>query len=210
MTATVHPRNRGNAKAAMKREPAAAEPFREPLHEESGPCRVLTIGHSTRPFETFAELLLAHGVSRLIDVRTVPRSRSNPQFNTETLPDWLAAVNIGYEHVAGLGGFRRATPDSPNTGWRNLSFRGYADYMQTADFADHLARLIERAQTDRLALMCAEAVPWRCHRSLIADALIVHGVAACEIVSATRLQPHKLTPFGRVRGQEITYPPDEP
>jgi uncharacterized protein (DUF488 family) len=171
---------------------------------------VLTIGHSTRPFEAFAELLRAHGVTRLIDVRTVPRSRRNPQFNTETLPDSLAAVNIGYEHAAGLGGFRRTTPDSPNTGWRNLSFRGYADYMQTADFADHLARLIERAQTDRVALMCAEAVPWRCHRSLIADALIVHGVPACEIVSPTRLQPHKLTPFGRVRGREITYPPAEP
>ena len=103
--------------------------------------------------------------------------------------------------------FGAPTPDSPNAGWRNLSFRGYADYMQTTDFAHNLARLIELAQTGRLALMCAEAVPWRCHRSLIADALVVHGVATCEIVSPTRLQPHRLTPFAHVRGQEITYPP---
>ena len=166
----------------------------------------MTLGHSTRPIETFVELLRAHRVTQLIDVRTVPRSRHNPQFNTETLPGTLAAVNIGYAHAPGLGGFRRTTPDSPNAGWRNLSFRGYADYMQTADFAENLASLIELARGDRVALMCAEAVPWRCHRSLIADALVVHGVSACEIVSPTRLQPHKLTPFACVRGTEITYP----
>jgi uncharacterized protein (DUF488 family) len=171
---------------------------------------VLTVGHSTRPIEAFIELLVAHGVTQLVDVRTVPRSRHNPQFNADALPAPLAAANIGYAHASGLGGFRPTTPDSPNAGWRNLSFRGYADYMQTNDFAANLASVIELARTDRVALMCAEAVPWRCHRSLIADALLVHGVAACEIVSAKRLQPHKLTSFARVRGEKITYPFVEP
>ena len=170
---------------------------------------MLTVGHSTRSIEEFIALLVSHGVTQLVDVRTVPRSRHNPQFNAETLPDQLAAVNIGYAHAPGLGGFRRSTPDSPNTGWRNLSFRGYADYMQTADFGENLRSLIELAQRDRVALMCAEAVPWRCHRSLIADALVVHGVATCEIVSPKRLQAHTLTPFARVSGQEIRYPPAE-
>ena len=165
------------------------------------------MGHSTRSIEAFIELLVAHGVTQLVDVRTVPRSRHNSQFNVETLPGRVAAVNIGYAHAPGLGGFRRSTPDSPNVGWRNLSFRGYADYMQTADFADNLVSLIELAQRDRVALMCAEAVPWRCHRSLIADALVVHGVATCEIVSPKRLHAHTLTPFARVSGQEISYPP---
>ena len=167
---------------------------------------MLTVGHSTRPIEAFLALLCAHRVTQLVDVRTVPRSRHNPQFNADALPDSLAAVNIGHAHAPGLGGFRQTTPDSANAGWRNLSFRGYADYMQTADFAADLASLIELARGDRVALMCAEAVPWRCHRSLIADALVVHGVAACEIVSPTRLQPHKLTPFACVCGRQITYP----
>ena len=173
-------------------------------------CKVLTVGHSTRPIEVFLELLAGHGVTQLVDVRTLPRSRHNPQFNQAALPISLAAVNIGYAHASGLGGFRPTTAYSSNTGWRNLSFRGYADYMQTTDFAANLASVIELARTDRVALMCAEAVPWRCHRSLIADALLVHGVAACEIVSPKRLQPHKLTPFARVRGDEITYPFAEP
>ena len=173
---------------------------------DDGRCGVLTLGHSTRPIEAFVELLRAHHVSQLIDVRTVPRSRHNPQFNTETLPSTLAAVNIGYAHAPGMGGFRRTTPDSPNAGWRNLSFRGYADYMQTADFEANLASLIELARGDRVAIMCAEALPWRCHRSLIADALVVHGVSTCEIASPTRLQPHKVTPFAYVQGTEITYP----
>lgn len=178
------------------------------LHEDDGRCTVLTLGHSTRSIEAFVELLDAHRVTRVIDVRTVPGSRHNPQFNTATLSDTLAAVNVGYAHAPDLGGFRRTSADSPNSGWRNRSFRGYADYMQTADFAENLMRLIELARRDRLALMCAEAVPWRCHRSLIADALVVHGVSTCEIVSNTRLQPHKLTPFACVRGTDITYPPD--
>lgn len=180
----------------------------EPARDDEAGCRVLTVGHSTRPIEEFIALLAGHGVTLLVDVRTVPRSRHNPQYNAETLPAQLAAANIGYAHAGGLGGFRHTTADSPNTGWRNLSFRGYADYMQSAEFNQELIGLIELAQRERVALMCAEAVPWRCHRSLIADALQVHGVRACEIVSPTRLQAHKLTPFARVRGEQLDYPPD--
>jgi uncharacterized protein (DUF488 family) len=170
---------------------------------------VLTVGHSTRPLTEFIGLLKAHSVARLIDVRTVPRSRHNPQFDRDTLPDALAADGIGYEHVPGLGGFRRTHPGSLNTGWRNVSFRGYADYMQTAEFADNLAELIARATRERIALMCAEAVPWRCHRSLIADALVVHGIRVEEIVTETRRQVHALTPFARVSGMAIIYPPEQ-
>lgn len=159
-------------------------------------------------------MLTGHAVTVLVDVRTVPRSRHNPQFSGEVLSARLAAEHIGYAHAAGLGGFRRTSADSPNTGWRNLSFRGYADYMQSAEFAQELIGLIELAQTERVALMCAEAVPWRCHRSLIADALIAHGVSACEIVSPLKLRAHQLTPFARVStragGAWIDYPPAQP
>jgi uncharacterized protein (DUF488 family) len=168
---------------------------------------VLTVGHSTRPLAEFIALLAAHSVSRLIDVRTVPRSRHNPQFNRDTLPAALEIAEIGYAHLAGLGGFRHTHPGSLNMGWRNVSFRGFADYMQTPEFAENLAGLIEEATRERIALMCAEAVPWRCHRSLIADALVVHGIRAEEIISATRLQTHTLTPFAKVHGTVITYPP---
>jgi hypothetical protein len=198
------PRQRRSTPAKRARR-EAARPDESP-DQNHGSSIVLTVGHSTRPIESFVELLRAHRVTQLIDVRTVPRSRHNPQYNADALLDSLAAVNIGCEHAPGLGGFRRTTPDSPNAGWRNLSFRGYADYMQTAEFQADLANLIELARGDRIALMCAEAVPWRCHRSLIADALVAHGIATCEIVSPTRLQPHKLTPFARVCGHEITYP----
>ena len=167
---------------------------------------VVTVGHSTRPIDEFVALLQAHGVQRVVDVRTVPRSRRNPQFGQDVLPGSLQGAGIGYVHLPGLGGLRRARPDSPNAGWRNASFRGYADYMQTPQFAAALERALELAGRERIALMCAEAVPWRCHRSLIADALLVRGIAAEDIASATRRTPHKLTPFARVRGTEITYP----
>lgn len=170
---------------------------------------VFTIGHSTRSLEEFIALLKAHAVTRLVDVRTVPRSRKNPQFNRDTFPDALLPVGIGYVHAAGLGGFRRASPQSPNMGWRNASFRGYADYMQTAEFAENLASLMAQAREQRVALMCAEAVPWRCHRSLIADALMVHGVRVEEIVSETRRQTHALTSFARVDGTKLVYPPPD-
>jgi len=170
---------------------------------------VLTVGHSTRPLKEFIELLKAHSVASLIDVRTVPRSRHNPQFNRDTFPGALEAAGIRYAHVAGLGGFRRTHPGSPNAGWRNVSFRGYADYMQTPEFAENLAALIEQARRERVALMCAEAVPWRCHRSLIADALVVRGIPVEHILSEKRSRPHGLTPFARVEGKRITYPSPE-
>jgi uncharacterized protein (DUF488 family) len=168
------------------------------------------LGHSTRPLDEFIAMLKAHSITRIIDVRTLPRSRHNPQFSRDTLPSALADEGIGYEHAPGLGGFRRTHEGSPNAGWRNLSFRGYADYMQTATFAEQLSDLIVKARRERIALMCAEAVPWRCHRSLIADALVVHGLRVEEVSSRTHSQIHHLTPFAVVRGTVITYPPEAP
>ena len=168
---------------------------------------VLTIGHSTRTLEFFIRMLKAHEVTMVVDIRTVPRSKHNPQFNKETLPDELKASGIEYIHMPGLGGLRYPRSDSPNTGWRNNSFRGFADYMQTEEFVDNLKTLINLARQERCALMCAEAVPWRCHRSLIADALVIRGIRVENIMSLSRTQPHKLTPFALVKDLHITYPP---
>ena len=151
---------------------------------------ILTVGHSIRPLETYLALLQAHGVTTVVDIRTVPRSRRNPQFNRETLPEALRAAGIGYVHMAGLGGLRHPRPDSPNTGWRNASFRGFADYMDTPEFAQHVEALIDLAGREAVALMCAEVVPWRCHRSLIADALSVRHLPVKHILSATRQGRH--------------------
>jgi len=179
------------------------------LKQESQPI-VLTVGHSTHPLEAFIDLLKAHSVTRLIDVRTVPRSRHNPQFNRDTFSDALESSGIRYMHVVGLGGFRHTSRESSsNRGWRNEAFRGYADYMQTPEFAENLADLIELAKQERVVLMCAEAVPWRCHRSLIADALLIRGVRVEEIISETRRQAHMLTSFAKVDGTSIIYPPYE-
>ena len=158
------------------------------------PSTVFTVGHSTLELAKFIPILQAHGVTQIADVRSVPRSRHNPQFNRETLPDALKAAGIGYVHLPGLGGLRHTRTDSPNLAWRNASFRGFADYMQTDAFAENLEQLIELAKQEHVALMCAEAVPWRCHRSLIADALTVRGIPVEDIMSATHLQPHTLTP----------------
>jgi uncharacterized protein (DUF488 family) len=174
----------------------------------TAPIVVFTIGHSTRPLDAFIEMLKARGVERLVDVRTIPRSRHNPQFNQETMPAPLAAAGIEYVPMPGLGGLRHARRDSPNTGWRNTSFRGFADYMQTPEFEVNLEKLVGLAAGRRLAIMCAEAVPWRCHRSLIADALTVRGVQVENILSATRCERHALTPWAKVEGQRITYPPE--
>jgi uncharacterized protein (DUF488 family) len=171
---------------------------------------VLTIGHSTRMLEVFISLLREYHVQKVVDVRTIPRSRYNPQFNREELPESLNTVGIGYVHTSGLGGFRRSLSDSPNKGWRSLSFRGFADYMQNKEFDESLQALIELAKTERVVLMCAEAVPWRCHRFLIADALSVRGVQVKHVLSSTSLQVHKITPWARVDGTNITYPPEEP
>ena len=170
---------------------------------------VLTVGHSTRPIGEFIELLRAHAVRRVVDVRTVPRSAHNPQFNKTSLPRTLKKAGIGYVHMPGLGGLRHARRDSINSGWRSASFRGYADYMQTPEFEKNLEQLILMAHEERLALMCAEALPWRCHRSLIADALLVRGIQAEDIMSPTRTSAHKLTPFAKVDGTAITYPPQQ-
>ena len=175
--------------------------------EEPSPL-VMTIGHSTRTLEEFIGLLQAHGATCVVDVRTVPRSRHNPQFNKASLPRSLKKAGLGYVHMPGLGGLRHAKRDSPNVGWRNTSFRGYADYMQTPEFAQSLEELIRLANQDRIVLMCAEAVPWRCHRSLIADALLVRGIRTEDIMSGTRSQVHCLTAFAKVQGTAITYPTD--
>lgn len=173
---------------------------------------ILTVGHSNRSIDEFIALLKSHGVKRLVDVRTIPKSRHNPQFNRDSLAASVRAAHIAYTHLPKLGGLRHARPDSVNTGWNNSSFRGFADYMQTPDFAAALTRLEKlarrggRARTKLCAIMCAEAVPWRCHRSLLADALTVRGHAVRHIMTPTRANPHKLTPFARVRGMRITYP----
>lgn len=170
-----------------------------------------TIGHSTRSLEELLHLLGENGVSCLVDVRTVPRSRRNPQFNLEALEHALPAAGIGYVHLAALGGLRRGLGErSPNTGWRNDSFRGFADYMMTAQFQKGLEGLLGLAAQETVAIMCAEAVPWRCHRSLIADALTVRGVRVTHILGQGRTQPHRLTPFAQVKGLEITYPASGP
>jgi uncharacterized protein (DUF488 family) len=166
---------------------------------------VLTIGHGTRPLEEFCQILQAHQVEKVADIRTVPRSRHNPQYNQDTLPAALSAVGLGYIHLPGLGGLRHPQKDSPNMGWRNDSFRGFADYMQTPWFEENLLALIDLAAKVRLTLMCAEIVPWRCHRYLIADALTVRGIAVQHIIK-NHLQDHHLMPFARVKGTRITYP----
>ena len=167
---------------------------------------VMTIGHSTRTLDEFIRLLQRHGPTCIVDVRTVPRSRHNPQFNKASLPRPLKKAGLGYVHLPGLGGLRHARHDSVNMGWRNASFRGYADYMQTPEFEQGLDELILMSKQERIVLMCAEAVPWRCHRSLIADALLIRGIRAEDIMSPIRRQVHTLTPFAKVCGTTITYP----
>ncbi len=169
---------------------------------------VFTIGHSTHTPNDFIGLLKNHSIAIVVDIRTVPRSRHNPQYNTETLPENLRSEGIGYIHMPGLGGLRRPKKDSPNTAWRNLSFRGFADYMQTEEFEKNLAELVNIASSARIALMCAEAVPWRCHRSLVADALLVRGIRVEHIVGL-KSSPHKITPFAKVEGVKIAYPSSE-
>ncbi|SPE34579.1 conserved hypothetical protein [Candidatus Sulfopaludibacter sp. SbA3] len=165
---------------------------------------MMTIGHSNRSLADLIAMLQAHGVQTLVDVRTVPKSRYNPQFNRDALPVPLATAGIQYLHMPGLGGLRHARKDSLNTAWRNDSFRGYADYMQTAEFARSLDELI--AIPGEVALMCAESVPWRCHRSMIADALAARGIPVWHIMSTQARNPHKVTAFAHVEGEQVTYP----
>lgn len=167
---------------------------------------VCTIGHSTRPLDTFLELLRSNEIALVLDVRTVPRSRHNPQFNQDALPLSLASIGIAYTHIPGLGGLRHARVDSVNTGWHNLSFRGYADYMQTPEFAQNIEAVVALAAAQRCVLMCAEAVPWRCHRSMIGDALLIRGIRVEDIIGPKARKPHALTSFAVVDGTHITYP----
>lgn len=178
-----------------------AQPQTEPL--------VCTIGHSVHPLDEFVNLLNVNEVRHVLDVRTVPRSRKNPQFNKETLPDALHQAGIEYTHLPGLGGLRHSHKDSINRGWRNLSFRGFADYMQTPEFAENVQCVMELAENERCALMCAEAVPWRCHRSLIADALLVRGLQVEDIINARGRTPHALTPWAETDGFRVFYPQEE-
>jgi uncharacterized protein (DUF488 family) len=161
---------------------------------------ILTIGHSTRTLEGFIELLKSNGVTLVIDIRTIPRSHHNPQFNIETLPESLKAAGIGYQHMRGLGGLRHPRANSLNQGWRNASFRGFADYVLTHEFEENMLALMKLAQEGTVALMCAEAVPWRCHRSLIADSLSVRGIRVEHVLGTTSVRTHQLTSWARVSG----------
>ena len=173
---------------------------------QDGGLRIYTIGHSTRALDELLAMLRVSGVATLVDVRTIPRSRRNPQFARESLAESLARASLRYLHLPGLGGLRRPRPDSINTGWRHAGFRGYADYMETAEFQRNLDTLIGEAARAPAAFMCAEAVPWRCHRSLIADALTVRGLSVEHILSASATERHTLTAFARVEGLRVTYP----
>jgi len=179
-------------------------PAPEPAGGYAG--RVWTVGHSNHALDMFVALVRAHGVAHIADVRKMPRSRHNPQFNIDTLPTALTAAGLGYTHCAGLGGLRREDPDSINRGWRNPSFRAYADYMQTDMFAAELTRLVDMAHREHVAIMCAEAVWWRCHRSLIADALVARGEPVVHILTPERAEPHVLRDFARVHDGRVTYP----
>lgn len=176
----------------------------------AAPIRTLfTIGHSTRTVAAFLDLLRAHGVEQVCDVRTIPKSRHNPQFGAEALRSSLEAAGLGYRHLAALGGLRHARPDSINQGWRNASFRGFADYMQTPDFAAGLAELEQWAAARPTAILCAEAVPWRCHRSLIGDALEARGWRVLDIIGEAPAKPHRPMPFMRLRDGAPIYPAEE-
>ena len=169
-----------------------------------------TIGHSTKPINEFLSLLQSHGIKRLIDVRTIPRSRHNPQFDRDTLARHLKTAKLEYVHRPELGGLRKPMKDSINGGWKNTSFRGYADYMQTERFGAALKTLMTDSRDVPTVMMCAEAVPWRCHRSLIADALAVRGWTVRHIMTKTKADRHRLTPFAVVERNRVTYPPADP
>lgn len=169
-------------------------------------AQIFSIGHSTRPLEDFLSLLRQHDISILADVRTVPKSRRHPHFGRDELSASLAKAGVRYEHLPELGGLRRPRADSINDAWRNESFRGYADYMDTEAFSSGLEKLMALANEGTLVMMCAEAVPWRCHRSLIADALFVRGVEVWHIIGPNSVRPHTLTSFAKVEDTRVTYP----
>jgi uncharacterized protein (DUF488 family) len=166
---------------------------------------VLTIGHSTRTLEEFTLLLGVYGVTLLVDVRAVPRSRYNPQFNKESLPTHLKRSGIKYTHLPDIGGLRRPKPHSINLGLEG-QFRGYADYMQTKEFTEQLLKIMALARENRVALMCAEALPWKCHRSLICDALVARHVRVLHIISKDSTITHELHELAHVDGVKVSYP----
>ena len=174
--------------------------------------RIYTIGHSTRSLDDFVGLLRAHGITGIADIRTVPKSRRHPHFSAEALSVSLPHVGVSYRHFSGLGGLRKPRRDSRNSAWRHEGFRGYADYMETEAFREALADLIAWSDAagphrpNRVAIMCAEAVWWRCHRQLTADALVAHGVDVCHITGTGPATAHKLTEFARVVDDEVRYP----
>jgi uncharacterized protein (DUF488 family) len=167
---------------------------------------IYTVRHSTRSIEDFIQLMKTYAIESIADVRKIAKSRHNPQYGEDALRQGLGEHNIAYRRFEGLGGLRRTTRESVNTRWKNLSFRGYADYMQTSEFAESLEKLVELAADSQMVIMCAEAVPWRCHRSLIGDALVIRGIVVKDIISEKNCKPHKLTPFAKVDGNTITYP----
>jgi len=168
--------------------------------------KIYTIGHSTRPLEALVNMLRAHDVDTLADIRTIPKSRRHPQFNTEALAKSLPLDGVKYVHLGALGGLRKPRADSTNLGWRNESFRGYADYMETEKFEAGLAALLDLAAHNQVAIMCAEAVPWQCHRSLVADALTARGIEVVHIMSETQANPHRMTSFAEIKGDRVRYP----
>jgi uncharacterized protein (DUF488 family) len=168
--------------------------------------QIFTIGHSTRPIDEFIDLLRSHDIVQLVDIRTVPKSRHNPQYGQEAIAQSLAEAGIEYVYLKALGGLRSKAKESVNDAWRNTSFRNYADYMQTEAFTSGIDELIALSTEKVTAIMCAEAVPWRCHRSLVSDALLVRGINSCEIISASSERLHTLRSFAVVDGTTITYP----
>jgi uncharacterized protein (DUF488 family) len=174
--------------------------------KSDGRLTVYTVGHSTRSLDDFVGLLRAYSIERLVDVRSIPRSRHNPQFNYDTLGTFLRNRRIGYRQMKELGGLRHTHADSLNTGWHNTSFRGFADYMQTPEFAAAITKLVELVREKTTVIMCAEAVHWRCHRSLIGDALIVRGADVVDIFTSKSARPHVITSMAKVHGMRVTYP----
>ena len=190
----------------MKRSPAASAGSHETLPQVGRLDAILAVGHSTRTWEDFVALLKAHGVEVLADVRTVPRSRANPQYSRERIGPALEEAGIRYVHLPELGGLRRPRPDSTNLGWEHSGFRGYADYMEMPEFERAVQGLLRLAATGRTAVMCAEGNPFRCHRRLLADALLARGVPVAHIVSRKTARPHALTPFAQILDGIVRYP----
>ena len=171
---------------------------------------IFTVGHSTRKAEEFAELLKEYGIEQIADIRTIPKSAYNPQFNSHFLEKSLESLGIRYAHLEKLGGLRHAGKDSENLGWKNKSFRGFADYMQTPEFEDGINELLKISKGLKTAIMCAEAVPWRCHRSLVADALLSRGIKIIHILGKGSSKEHEMTPFAKAGSKgRITYPEED-